>query len=111
VRPAGAPPTGSELETRFVQLVRGTLPDPERQVPVMKDGRVFALLDLAWPSRRLFVELDGKWHDDPEARPYDRDRQNEVVTLTGWRPLRYEWADVVHRPRTTLRKIEAAYLA
>jgi len=105
-RPAGAPPTGSELETRFIQLVRQSsiVPEPERQVRV---GRY--LLDGAWPPKRLFAELDGSWHD--QAPHYDRGRQNDVVTITGWTPLRYTWEDVVHRPRTTLRKLEAAYVS
>lgn len=105
------PPTGSELETRFVQLVRTTaVPTPERQVPVTRRGRVIARLDLAWPEVGLFVELDGvASHDRVEALLYDRHRQNEIVTSLGWRPLRFTWSDVVHRPRTTAREVERAH--
>ena len=104
-RPPGAPPTGSELETRFLQLVRrsAVVREPERQVRVLG-----YYLDVVWPAWSRFAELDGKaWHDDrPGAAPYDRDRKNEIVIATGWLPLRYGWADVVHRPNTTLRKLE-----
>ena len=111
LRPPDAPATGSELETRFVQLVRPSpvVPTPQRQVPVYLDGVPIAYLDLAWPSLGLFVELDGKGtHDRPSALLYDRDRQNKIVTMLGWGPLRYTWDDVVNRPVTTLRKVEDA---
>jgi very-short-patch-repair endonuclease len=103
-RPAGAAATGSELETRYVQLVRaGGLPEPERQVPV---GR--ALVDLSWPDLGLFVELDGSaFHSGPSAIQYDATRQNLVVAQ-GWQPLRFTWDDVVRRPRATLRITHAA---
>jgi hypothetical protein len=110
-RPPGAPPTGSELETRFVQLVRVLgLPDPERQYAVVLNGEVIALLDLCWPEVGLFVELDGGVHEQLAALRRDRQRQNDVVRLLGWRPLRFTWTDVVQRPTVTGRIVRQAHL-
>ena len=109
-RPPGAPATGSELETRFVQLARGAgLADPIRQHRVGVHGDVVARLDLAWPDVGLFVELDGSSHADPVPLLRDRQRQNDVVRLLGWRPLRFTWADVVDHPRTTERVLLSAF--
>lgn len=103
-RPTGAAPTGSELETRYVQLVRlFGLPEPLRQYAVVLHGEVIALLDLAWPEFGLFVELDGGVHEQLAALRRDRQRQNDVVRILGWRPLRFTWDDVVRRPTVTGR--------
>jgi very-short-patch-repair endonuclease len=109
-RQPGAPPTGSELETRFLQLVRRAgLPVPDRQVPVSWRGEVIAYVDLAWPELDVFAELDGvAFHDRERALLYDRHRQNQIVTILGWRPLRYPWDDVVKRPNTTARQLGSA---
>ena len=109
-RPPGAAPTGSELETRYVQLVRVLgLPDPQRQYAVVLNGEVIAVLDLCWPEVGLFVELDGGVHDRLEALRRDRQRQNDVVRILGWRPLRFTWTDVVVHPVTTGRVTRAAF--
>jgi very-short-patch-repair endonuclease len=101
-RPAHAPPTGSELETRFLQCLRDEgVPEPERQHVVrLRSGRT-AHLDFAWPVQRVFAELDGAGsHDGWEARRQDMRRQTAVVAL-GWRPLRFTWDDVIHDPTGT----------
>ena len=92
-RPAGAPPTESEAETRFVQLVRRAgLPDPARQFPVIARGRP-ARLDFAWPRRALAAEVDGaRFHGD-DALGRDLRRQNSLI-LAGWCILRFTWWDV-----------------
>lgn len=103
-RPPGAAPTGSELETRYVQLVRILgLPDPQRQYAVVYRGEIIARLDLAWPEIGLFVELDGGTHEELAALRRDRQRQNDIVRILGWRPLRFTWTDVVHRQAATGR--------
>ena len=59
LRPLGAPPTGSLLETYMIQLIRTvpSVPDPVRQLQVG-----WALLDQSWPDVGLFIELDGQQH-------------------------------------------------
>jgi hypothetical protein len=60
----------------------------------------------------LFIELDGrKCHDRAAAVLYDRHRQNGIVALGSWRPLRYTWEDVCDHPLQTARHVAEAYRA
>lgn len=61
-RRGDVPPTESLRETLAVQLVRRAgLPDPIRQYRVTRaDGVFVARVDLCWPDRGVFVELDGQ---------------------------------------------------
>jgi hypothetical protein len=106
LRPRGAPPTESLLETLMVQLARGLdcLPEPARQhVVVDGHGSFVARLDVSWPDLGLFVELDGQHH---EGQPvYDARRETGVVAATGWLPGRFTWHEVVRVPRTTARRL------
>lgn len=92
-RPAGAPPTESDAETLFLQLVRrGGLPEPLRQFPVVVRGRRVRL-DFAWPGPMRAAEVDGaRFHGD-DALGRDLRRQNALM-LDGWRLLRFTWLDV-----------------
>lgn len=85
---------GSELEVRMIQLLRAAgLPDPVRQYEVRAGGERY-FVDLAYPDRRLAIELDGReHHSDADAFQRDRARQNALV-LAGWTVLRFTWADV-----------------
>lgn len=104
-RPAGAPPTESLLETLAVQLVR-TLPElgePVRQHVVRRDdGSFVARLDLSWPARGMFLELDGQQHAGQPV--YDARRETAVVAVTGWLPARATWHEVTRVPRATGRR-------
>ncbi|MHB8671294.1 MAG: hypothetical protein ACYDAD_12200 [Acidimicrobiales bacterium] len=110
-REPGAPPTGSELETRYLQVIRTVeVPPPLRQYEVLEGERCLGRLDLCWPEVGLWVELDGrKWHDRPQALLYDRHRQNELASHLQWVPLRFTWEDVTERPTGTARFTETAY--
>lgn len=87
--------TYSELEERFLRLVRRAgLPDPALNVEV--EG---FLVDAVWRERRLVIELDGaRYHDQPAARRRDR-RRDAVLTVAGWRVVRYGWDDVTAHAR------------
>ena len=107
LRPAGAPPTESLLETLMVQLVRTVdgLGDPVRQHEVLDArGTFVARVDLCWPELGLFLELDGQQHAGQPV--YDARRQTAVVAVTGWLPGRFTWREVVHVPRTTARRLQ-----
>jgi hypothetical protein len=107
VRPSGAAPTDSLLETLTVQLARRVgLADPVRQFVVNDaDGSFVARVDLCWPVPGLFIELDGQQH---EGQPiYDARRETAVVAATGWLPGRFTWHEVVRVPRTTGRRLAA----
>jgi hypothetical protein len=101
------PATESDLETRFLQCIRGHLPDPQRQVQV--GPRQWA--DAGWPDANVAVELDSwEWHGDRRAFQRDRTRQNGIV-LARWTVLRFTWADVVDRPGYVIATCRAALVA
>lgn len=104
LRPAGAPPTESLLETRFVQLVRTVpgLPDAVRQLWIEE---AHARLDQAWPELGLFAELDGQHHLGQPV--YDARRETAVVAATGWLCCRFTWTEVVRVPGSTARRLGA----
>jgi very-short-patch-repair endonuclease len=92
-RAAGAPPTESQAETVFVQLVRDLgLPDPVRQHQVVVGGRTYRL-DFAWPDLWLAVEVDGASTHGPERFVSDLVRQNHIV-LGGRTILRFAASSV-----------------
>ncbi|MEQ3551858.1 DUF559 domain-containing protein [Pseudonocardia nematodicida] len=92
---AGSPP---ETRLRLI-LVRGGLPRPVPQCPVLDDGRRRAVwLDLAYPDHRLGVEYDGGGHfATPEAARADAQRHTRLVAA-GWRVLRYTSEEMRHSP-------------
>jgi hypothetical protein len=108
LRPPGAPPTGSLLETLMVQLARAVpgLAEPVRQLRVESAGGTFiAFVDLSWPDLGLFIELDGQQHKGQPV--YDAMRETAVVATKGWLCGRFTWTEVVHLPVTTRRKLAA----
>lgn len=86
----------SPLETRIRLICADAGVPPEAlQYPItIGYGYVVAVADLAWPSRKLIVEVDGRMvHGLPEALHHDRRRQNVLAGL-GWTVLRFTWADL-----------------
>lgn len=71
------------------------------QYPIaLRCGRV--VVDVAFPDRRVAVEVDGwAWHIDPERFQRDRSRQNALVTA-GWTVLRFTWLDLTQCPDMVL---------
>jgi hypothetical protein len=116
-RPIGAAPTGSDLETRCLQVFRrGGVPQPERQWPVLDEQEeVVADADFGFPPRLFVVETDGLGtHKTREQQQYDTNRQNRISDA-GYDFRRFTYADVTKRPayvcRETLRGLAAAPIA
>jgi len=107
LRPTGAAPTGSYLETRMVQLCRMVpgLPPPIRQYRVENEHGIFiAFVDLAWDGDLgMFTELDGQQHQDQPV--YDARREAAVVAATGWLPVRKTFYEVTRVPIATARQV------
>ncbi len=106
LRPPGAPPTESLLETLMVQLIRtqARLPTPTRQLEVRNRYEEFvARIDLAWPEHGVFVELDGERHKDQPV--YDANRQTRVMASMGWLVGRFSWTEVTCHQKATARKL------
>jgi hypothetical protein len=108
MRPDGARPTESLLETLMVQLMRTVpgLSPPDRQITVCNaHGEAVARVDLAWPGLGLFIELDGQHHQDQPV--YDARRETAVVAATGWLCGRFTWKEVVRHRVVTARRVGA----
>jgi hypothetical protein len=102
-RPEGAPPTESLLETLALQLARPILGEPVRQLVVRSaHGTFIARLDLSWPDREIFFELDGQGHKGQPV--YDAVRETAVVAATGWLPGRFTWREITRIPVSTQRR-------
>lgn len=77
-------------------------------LPVVLAGYGEAILDLAFPERRVVVEVDG-WahHRDVDDFRRDRRRQNALV-LAGWTVVRVTWHDLVGDPERAVGWIRDA---
>ena len=95
-RPIGAPPTGSFLETQFVQTERNAhLPPMQRQVEIRDDrGNLVGRVDFGEVDLRLAVECDGNEFHGPEQLEADRRRQN-AIELLGWRFARFTYSQIM----------------
>jgi very-short-patch-repair endonuclease len=83
------------------------LPTPTRQVRIFdpREQRYVARVDLCWPDLGVFLELDGQQHEDQPV--YDAVRQNLVVKLTRWHPMRLTWEQVTRWPASALSELRA----
>jgi very-short-patch-repair endonuclease len=64
-------------------------------------------IDLAFPDRRLAVEVDSwAWHVDVERFRADR-RKGNAITRAGWDLLRFTWHDLNGRPAEVAAEIRA----
>lgn len=106
LRPDGAAPTESRLETIAVQLARRAedVPEPTRQHVVNnRHGDFVARLDVSWPELGGFLELDGLGHRNQPV--YDATRESSVVNATGWLPNRMTWREAYGNPRWAARRM------
>ena len=97
------PPTRSEFERRFHQLIKeASLPRPVTNELV--NGYE---VDFHWPDARLIVETDGRaTHDNPLA--FERDRQRDLdLTLAGWHVIRISWRQLTTEPDRVVALLRA----
>lgn len=89
-------------------LVGAGLPAPETQLPVVRNYRTVALLDMGWERFKVAVEYDGDQHRT-SRRQYVRDiRRLQTLAECGWTVLRVIAEDrpdaVIGRVREALRR-------
>jgi hypothetical protein len=106
-----------ETRARYLVWSQG-LPAPQVNYPILDEhGREVARVDLAWPEYGLFLEFDGKVKYERLLRLGDsasdvvfREKQREdmICRLTGWRCIRIVWADLYH-PEQTAARIRAMF--
>lgn len=81
--------TDSDLEVEALrEVAEARLPRPMVNFPLVADGRVLRL-DLAWPSRRVAVELKG-WSVHGRRDVWERDHEREnLLRRLGWTVFAY----------------------
>jgi len=100
--------TRSELEDRFLDLVRAHgLPRPQVNVPLENLPEPVEV-DFLFPDRALVVETDGaRFHDNPVARARDARRQ-AMLEAAGYRVVRVTWRQLTERRAETARRLRHA---
>jgi len=96
----GSTATWSELEERFLRLVREAgLPQPEVNVwVVLPDGGQAIRGDFVWRAQRVIVETDGfETHRTRQAFEDDR-RRDQRASAARWRPIRTTWLQLERAP-------------
>jgi very-short-patch-repair endonuclease len=95
----------SRMEAKMLPLlIRYRLPPAECNVWVTAGSKRYEV-DFFWRKRRLVVETDSaKYHDNPEARRRDDDR-NLALSAAGYHLLRLRWNDLEHRPAKSMAEI------
>ena len=96
----------SELERMAVALLRqaGITGFVLNHRTTLRSGRRVEL-DIAFPGRRVAVELDGyAYHSDPTAHRADLTRANEVMA-DGWLVRRFTYADLLDDPDGFIRVV------
>ena len=93
-----------------------SLPMPIPQFEVRDGaGRLIGRVDFAWPDLGAFLEFDGLVKYEKLLRPGERpsdvvvrekEREQQICSLTGWRCIRITWADLAH-PQLLAQKIRA----
>ena len=106
-----------ETRARYLAWSQG-LPPPEVNYPVLNEsGREVARVDLAWPAYGLFLEFDGKVKYERLLKEgesasdvvfREKQREDMICRLTGWRCIRIVWADL-YQPQITASRIRAMF--
>jgi len=66
------------------------------------------VVDIAFPHQKVAIEVDGwAFHSDQKAFQRDRNRQN-VISLNGWKILRFTWLDLTEHPQRVIAEIARA---
>jgi very-short-patch-repair endonuclease len=84
------------LEARMATLLRNAaLPGAEPEFTVTdENGGFVAVVDFAFPDRRLAIEVDGyEFHSSPRAIEYGHVR-DRLLAAVSWLPLHYSWREV-----------------
>ena len=72
-------------------------------------GRFLAQVDLAYPQRRLAIELDSvRWHHNRKSFVDDRRRRNKLQAA-GWNVLNFTWEDYAARSGELCAFVAKAY--
>jgi very-short-patch-repair endonuclease len=101
----------AESERRLHRLLRASaLTGWVANLEVVVGTRTF-VIDVAFPQHRVAIEVDGfAYHSAGGRFQADRTRQNALIA-SGWRVLRFTWADIVERPAGAVAEVRALLAA
>lgn len=96
----GSTPAESELEEGFLALCRTFgLPQPEvQQWLSLPDGGPPIRADFLWREQRVVVETDGEKYHGTAQRSRKDARNDQRLTVHGFRPIRTGWRQIFYRP-------------
>jgi very-short-patch-repair endonuclease/predicted transcriptional regulator of viral defense system len=105
---AGPTITRSELEERFLALVRAAaLPSPAVNAWITLGDGISYQADFIWQRERLIVETDGRdVHTTRKAFEHDRER-DQRLTLAGFTVVRFTWRQITREPRRVVNALRA----
>ena len=97
----------SELEQRFLDLCSAAgAPGPTLNARLSIPGGSIEV-DFLWRRPRLIAELDGNaTHGTRQAFEHDR-RRDQLLTLAGWRVVRFTWRQLEQEPERITTTIAA----
>jgi very-short-patch-repair endonuclease len=102
--------TESQLEDEYLRVMRAAnvaLPEPQVNI-VKRGGRLISRVDFVYRDIRLVIALDGeRYHSDSRTFRKDRRQQNDL-TLEGFRILRFTAWDVFAAPEYVVASVVAA---
>lgn len=99
----------SWLERAAAYVYRaGGLPDPQWNVRVRDQAGSIGIVDALWLPERVVSEKEGlRFHTTPAQRRRDAQRFNRLQDAE-YRPRRFTWEDVVHRPVDVVETLHRA---
>ncbi len=101
----GAP--AGVFEARMATLLReaGLGHATAEHTVVDEHGGFIAVVDFAFPDRRLAIEVDGyEFHSSPGAAAARNVRDRQLLDA-GWRPLHFMWREVDRHPESVAAEI------
>jgi hypothetical protein len=102
--------TESQIEAEFMRILKAAgveLPTPQVRL-IKRGGRVIARVDFIYAEIRLIIALDGeRYHSDRGTFRRDRRQQNDL-TLEGYRILRFTAWDVFAAPEYVVSSVVTA---
>lgn len=111
-RTEGYVPPASELEARFVDLVREAgLREPVRQFDTGDDESWIGRVDMAYPPDRVLIELDSHRHHSSKLDRESDEARDGRLRRAGWRVVRFTWDDLVQRPHWVLSELRGLLAA
>lgn len=105
-RSEGYVPPASELEARFLDLVREAgLREPVRQFDTGDEESWIGRVDMAYPPARMLIELDSRRHHSSKLDRESDEARDARLRRAGWRMVRFTWDDLVQRPDWVLSEL------